>query len=85
MKFSVLILAVAAAAVAGCSTRYSIIMTNGSMITAKGKPQLDKSGAGYWFMDASGKKQYISMGSVREVGPVGTVKKSDYLPDTTIH
>jgi Bacterial protein of unknown function (DUF903) len=80
--FSVLF---ALALCAGCSTHYNIKLTNGEVITSRGKPKLDKDKNGYFFTDASGNPDYISLGRVEEIEPQSWKKKYDeksfnYLP-----
>ncbi len=53
----------------GCARRYDITLSNGEVITAKGKPHLDKQKGTWIFIDASGKTNGISAGRVTQVGP----------------
>jgi hypothetical protein len=74
---SVLWLLLALALCAGCASRYNITLNNGDVITARGKPKLDKEHSGYFFTDAAGNPDYISLGSVREIAPRSWKKKYD--------
>lgn len=71
---------------AGCASHYNIKLANGEVITSRGKPKLDKDKNGYYFTDASGQQEYISLGRVEEISPQGWKKKYDekdsfkYLP-----
>jgi Bacterial protein of unknown function (DUF903) len=71
---------------AGCASHYNIKLTNGETITSRGKPKLDNDKNGYFFKDASGQQEYISLGRVEEISPQGWKKKYDekdsfkYLP-----
>jgi hypothetical protein len=70
---------------AGCAYHYNITLNNGEVITTRGKPKLDKEHTGYFFTDAAGNANYISLGSVHEVAPQSWKKKYDdksfkYLP-----
>jgi Bacterial protein of unknown function (DUF903) len=80
-----LLLLLAVALCASCASRYNITLTNGEVITARGKPKLDKEHTGYYFTDANGNANYISLGNVHEVAPQSWKKKYDdksfkYLP-----
>src|SRR5438552_17189364 len=52
---------------AGCSTRYSVTLRNGSPVTALSKPHLDQSGTRYVFKDASGQPMEVSRMAVCEI------------------
>jgi hypothetical protein len=69
MKTCWLILLLVATVCAGCSTRYSVTLRNGSSITALSKPHLDPSETRYVFKDASGKQVEVSRLAVREIAP----------------
>jgi len=69
MKKSFLVLLLTAAVCGGCATRYDITLTNGDVITARGKPRFDKDKQRYFYTDASGKPANVSGMKVREVAP----------------
>ncbi|MEI7729320.1 MAG: YgdI/YgdR family lipoprotein [Verrucomicrobiota bacterium] len=56
---------------AGCMTRYNVTLSNGTVITAKGKPKLDEQSGRYVFTDATGKQVAVSAMRVKEIAPVG--------------
>jgi hypothetical protein len=58
-------LAVGLLANTGCARHYSVVMTNGTLVTANSKPKL--KGGYYVYKDAQGKEQYISQSRVREI------------------
>ena len=69
MKKNILVLLLAVIVGAGCATHYDIILNNGMVITAHGKPHLDKEKGRYLFTNASGKPDAISVLRVREIAP----------------
>ena len=56
----------------GCARNYTITLTNGTQLGAKGKPKL-KDGA-YYFKDASGRDTSVSAGRVSQIGPASSTK-----------
>jgi uncharacterized protein YcfL len=54
---------------AGCRSNYDIHLNNSQVITAKGKPHLDKERNAWVFTDASGQVSAIPAGRVTEVSP----------------
>ncbi len=69
MKKNILVLLLALVVGAGCSTHYDMILNNGNVITAHGKPHMDKEKGSYLYKDASGKPSSISVLKVREITP----------------
>jgi Bacterial protein of unknown function (DUF903) len=57
------------AACAGCATRYNVHLSNGDVITAKGKPHLSKDKNVWLFTDASGRTNGIPSGNVTAISP----------------
>ena len=53
---------------AGCSFRYDIVLSNGSQITAMGRPKLDARGY-YTFKDATGRELRIHQAQIRSLEP----------------
>ncbi|MDB6064153.1 MAG: hypothetical protein JWR26_361 [Pedosphaera sp.] len=69
-NFKVLLLACSLAILAaGCTTRYSIVLNNGEILTAKGRPQLDRQQNRWHYIDASGQPAELPSGRVREISP----------------
>lgn len=52
-------------AATGCARHYSIVLTNGTQLTAASKPKLE--GSYYSYKNASGELQYVAQGRVREI------------------
>ncbi len=80
MKKIALVLLLAAFVCTGCATRYNIQLTNGDVITARGKPKYDEAKGGFLYKDGQGQPSFISGGRVREVAPASMSKDSTYLP-----
>jgi hypothetical protein len=79
MKKIVLVLLLATFVCAGCATRYNIALTNGDVITARGKPKFDQAKGGFYYKDGQGNPAYISGGRVREVAPASMSNESQFL------
>ncbi len=73
----ILLLLLAAMLCPGCAYHYDITLNNGEVVTARGKPKLDKDHTGYYFKDASGNPDYVSLGRVQEIKPQSWKKKYD--------
>jgi hypothetical protein len=58
-----------AAACAGCATRYDVTLTNGQVVTTRGKPHLSPDKNEWLFTDASGKPDRVPAGNVSQVAP----------------
>ena len=54
---------------AGCATRYNMTLTNGLVITAKGKPKVDEQRHIIFFTDATGKTNAIPEFRVTKIEP----------------
>lgn len=62
----------------GCARQWTITRTDGTTITAIGKPKL--KGGVYTFKDASGQPDMLQVGRVREIAPASMQKeKKDYF------
>mgnify|MGYP000377396561 CR=1 FL=1 len=55
-------------ALAGCG-HYQITLTNGHVLSARGKPRLDREFNIYRFKDAEGKEAMVPAFKVREIAP----------------
>ena len=64
-----LFLMLAAALCGGCRSAYKMTLTDGSVMTVRGKPQYDASRGCFIYRDGNGNKQMISAVTVREVKP----------------
>ena len=75
MKKILPILLLIVAACAGCVTRYSLVLTNGDIITAQGKPTYDAQKGRYYYTDANGQPASVFASKVREISPANMVDK----------
>ncbi len=68
---------------AGCARRYAMTMNNGTKVTTKGKPKLEKGV--YHFTDVTGQKSAVPAGRVREIAPASMVaeEKKRFNPSTS--
>ena len=66
----VLAAAVVAVLMAGCVPRYKITLTNGNLITTRGKPKFDTENNVYRFKDAQGNPGYVPAFRVKEIAPL---------------
>ncbi|HXG47491.1 MAG TPA: YgdI/YgdR family lipoprotein [Methylomirabilota bacterium] len=55
---------------AGCSHRYKMTLTNGNVITTRGKPKLDAESGAFRYKDVHGKPGIIPSFRVREIEPL---------------
>src|SRR5258708_2305145 len=69
MKTTLFILLLGVAVLSGCATRYNVQLTNGAVITTKGKPKLDKTTGTYIFKDMTGNPFAIPSVRVQEIAP----------------
>jgi len=79
MKKIAFVLLLAAFVCAGCATRYNIALTNGDVITARGKPKYDPTKGGFLYKDGQGNPAFVSGGRVREVAPASMSSDSQFL------
>jgi hypothetical protein len=77
MKKILPVLLLIAAVCAGCVTRYSLTMTNGEVVTARGKPTYNAEKGGYYYKDANGKLSFVFASKVREVAPASMAGKGN--------
>jgi len=54
---------------AGCVRRYEITLTNQKVITAHGKPKVDKKRGIVRFKDAEGQQHVVPSFTIREIAP----------------
>ncbi len=52
-----------------CAPRYNITLTSGTVVTAKGRPRLEKGSGVYRYTDANGKEAIVPSVRVREIAP----------------
>ncbi|HZV35485.1 MAG TPA: YgdI/YgdR family lipoprotein [Verrucomicrobiae bacterium] len=69
MKRTLPIVLMAALACAGCATRYDMKLTDGSIISSKGKPRVDPTQHVIYFKDALGRTNSIPEFRVVELAP----------------
>ena len=69
MKTIALVSLLALGLCAGCHTQYDIRMTNGQVITSRGKPHFDKDSNRYMFINANGDQDSISSLRVSQIAP----------------
>jgi len=69
MKTTVSVIILALFLCAGCATRYNITLSNGEVISAKGKPHYDKSRGIWIYKNAAGQLCKVPGGSVTEIAP----------------
>lgn len=77
MKLTSLIFLMAVLACAGCATRYDMKLTDGSIISSKGKPHLDGTRHVIYFKDGMGRTNAIPEFRVVEIAPHSTMSKED--------
>lgn len=77
MKNIVPILLLGVLVCAGCATRYDMKLTNGMVITSKGKPKVDSQHHIITFIDAKGQTNVIPEFKVVEVAPHSAMEKED--------
>lgn len=61
----------------GCAVRYDIRLSNGTIITAKGKPRIDETNHVVFFKDAYGHSNSIPEFRVSEIAPHTTMSEED--------
>ena len=75
LSFSTLLLALLICS--GCATRYDMKLTDGMIITAKGKPRVDEKRHIIFFTDAAGQTNAIPEFKVAEIAPHSTMQEED--------
>jgi|HubBroStandDraft_5_1064220.scaffolds.fasta_scaffold1633367_2 hypothetical protein len=76
MKRIVPLLLLLLAICGGCASRYSIIMTNGEVISANGKPKYNAEKAVYLYKDVNGQTRFVFAAKVREISPASMADKN---------
>ena len=66
------------AGTSGCARRYNVTLTNGTVVTAYGKPKYDKATGAYQFKDAKGNEVYMPGFRVKEIAAPGMEEKVDF-------
>jgi ABC-type Fe3+-hydroxamate transport system substrate-binding protein len=69
MKTAIFVFLLAVAVCAGCATRYNLTLSNGEIITAKGKPHLNAAKNTYIYKDATGQTNFIPAANVTQIAP----------------
>ena len=62
---------------AGCAVRYDMRLSNGTIITARGKPRVDEKNHMIYFKDAHGQSNAIPEFRVTEIAPHTTMSAED--------
>lgn len=75
MKTTLFLLLLSAVLLTGCARRYVITLSNGTRLTAVGKPQFQDGQ--YFFKDASGRTGSLPAGRVREIAPASMAREKD--------
>ncbi len=70
MKKFVLLGLFAAAVLTGCAGRYNMTLTNGNIITTRGKPKLDDTKRVYLYKDSQGRPGSVPVFRVQEIEPL---------------
>lgn len=65
---------------AGCATRYDMTLSNGSVITARGKPRVDEQRHLIFFTDANGQTNVIPQFRVTQIEPHSMAGTTKYDP-----
>ena len=69
MKKILLLVVTAVTMFAGCASPYKVTLTNGAVLTSKGKPQLNKENDSYRFKDIQGRTNEIPSFRIRQIEP----------------
>jgi hypothetical protein len=67
----------------GCARHYNIVLTNGNVYTAVGKPKYDKATGAYTFKDSKGRVSTVPGFRVKEIAAPGMEEKVDFGPVQT--
>jgi hypothetical protein len=60
---------------AGCASNYSIILTNGDVLSSHGKPTYNPQDGYYYYKSIYGETNRVFGAKVREVGPASMADK----------
>jgi len=69
MKINILSVVLLLVVCAGCATRYDMKLSNGSVITARGKPRIDEQRHLIFYTDANGQTNVIPQFRVSQIEP----------------
>jgi hypothetical protein len=75
MKKFLPVVFLALAACAGCTTTYNLTLTNGEVITARGKPKYDSQNGVYFYKSVNGQTNFVFAAKVREIAPTSMADK----------
>jgi Bacterial protein of unknown function (DUF903) len=62
---------------AGCATQYDMKLTNGMIITARGKPRVDEKTHVVYFTDAKGRTNAVPEFRIVEIAPHSRMAEED--------
>jgi hypothetical protein len=71
---------------AGCASRYDITLSNGEIITSKGKPHLNSDKTAWIYITASGRTNALPAGNVTEVSPqsMTSANPTQFSPNNSV-
>lgn len=69
MKTTIISLLFCLLVCAGCATRYDMTLSNGIVVTAKGKPRIDEKQHLIFYTDANGQTNVIPQFRVTQIQP----------------
>ena len=72
MKTAALLLLLLPGVCAGCVSRYNVTLSNGMVITSKGKPRLNADKNTFIFRDVSGQTNFVPAGNVSQISPASS-------------
>ena len=81
MKKLLLPLCLLALLFVGCAQHYTLITSNGTKVSAYGKPRL-KDGA-YFYKDSQGRERSLPASRVKEIAPSSEASTADFTPGSS--